>query len=110
MKSRWKNSKISRGSLCYANFTSSIWENCTIEKSNFKISSIARNKLKKIEIKEVIFTGADFFQTPLKGIDFSESDINGINISDTKEELQVMMINALQAIELVQLMGIRIKE
>ena len=63
-------------------------------------------KLKKMKLKEVDFSRADFFKTPLKGLDFSACIIDGIQLSEHLNELRGMKIGAEQALALVRLLGV----
>ena len=49
-----------------------------------------------------------FFKTKLNGIDFSDSVIEGIIIS--LEDIKGAIINQLQSIDLIGLIGVKIKE
>lgn len=53
---------------------------------------------------------ADLFRTPLKGMDLSTCDIAGITVSDTREELRGAWIGADQAVDVVGMLGLRVKD
>ena len=63
---------------------------------------------KKIELDKVDFTSTEFYKTSLNKIDFSTSIIDGIKI--TPDCLKGMQVNYLQALDLVKILEIEIKE
>lgn len=63
-------------------------------------------ELKQISLKEVDFTKAVFFKTPLKGVDFSSSRLGGIAVSDSLSELYGAKISPFQAADIVSLLGV----
>ena len=90
----------------YADFSRSSWESCTIDGCRFREAFCSEAKLKKMKLKEVDFSRADFFKTPLKGLDFSACVIDGIQLSEHLNELRGMKIGAEQALALVRLLGV----
>jgi uncharacterized protein YjbI with pentapeptide repeats len=108
-KSHMKETSLADGSFRYADFSSSVLENCIIHDCNFTEAFLSEIRLKKPMLKAVNFTGADFFKTLLKGIDLSDCIIDGITVSDTRSELRGATVNAGQAIELAaRILGIKI--
>ena len=74
----------------------------------FQESLFSEAKLKRLKLNKVNFSSADFFKTPLKGIDLSDCMIDGILVSDTYHELKGVMVNALQAAELIKILGVKV--
>ena len=104
-----KETFLADGSFRYADFSSSLMENCSIRDCNFTEAFLSEIRLKKPTLKAVNFAGADFFKTLLKGIDLSDCIIDGITVSDTRNELRGAIVNAGQAIELAaRVLGIKI--
>ncbi|MFQ9522544.1 MAG: pentapeptide repeat-containing protein [Phascolarctobacterium faecium] len=95
-------------SFAYANFSKSQWENSAVSNCSFKESFWAEVRLKKLTLAASVFSGADFFKTPLKDLDFSDCKIDGITVSETFKELRGMQINLLQSADIARLLGIKI--
>ena len=72
-----------------------------------KPQKIFFNKLIKIESLIVDLTQAQFFKTSLRDIDLSNSLIDGIAIS--LEDIKGATISELQAVDLISLIGVKIK-
>lgn len=72
-----------------------------------KPQKIFFNKLIKIESLIVDLTQAQFFKTSLRDIDLSNSLIGGIAIS--LEDIKGATISELQAVDLISLIGVKIK-
>jgi len=54
---------------------------------------------------------AEFYHTSLKGIDLSNSEISGIRITNlANSELRGSSVSSLQALELIRMLGIEIKD
>ena len=66
----------------------------------------SESKFKKFIIRNTNLKGVDFFKTPLKGIDLSECMIENISVSDSFWELKGVKISPIQAIDLVQTLGV----
>ena len=58
-------------------------------------------------LKEVDLTQTQFFKTSLNGIDLSQSIIEGIAVS--LEDIRGAIIDSFQAINLLYLLGVKIK-
>ena len=95
-------------SVAYANSSKSRWENSAVSNCSFKESFWAEVRLKKLTLAASVFSGADFFKTPLKDLDFSDCKIDGITVSETFKELRGMQINLLQSADIARLLGIKI--
>ena len=76
--------------------------------SNFKSSNIENSELKKLLLDRVNFSNSIFISTALKGIDLSNSNIEDINI-DLKC-IKGAIINLEQTMDLIGLIGVKIKE
>ncbi len=110
-----------------ANFTESYFENVTFDNCNartiyldqssiystkfnesiLKDSSISYVNFKYIEIYKSDFTLCNFSKSKLNGLDFSNSIIDGIIVYN--EDLKGVVMNEMQALSFVKLLGIKIK-
>lgn len=88
--------------LSMASMKSILFKNTILRNANFQ-----ENKLKNIIFKEADLTQAQFFKTSLNGIDFSDSIIEGIAVSI--EDIKGTIINEFQAIDLISLIGVKVK-
>ena len=79
-----------------------LFENTILRNSNFQ-----ENKLKNIILKKADLTRTQFFKTNLKGLDLSDSIIDGIIVS--LEDIRGVMINEFQAVDLIGLIGVKVK-
>ena len=64
--------------------------------------------IKNIYLKNSDLTKSQFYKTSLKNIDLSESNIAGISV--TLEDIKGAIINQFQAIDLLYLLGVKVKE
>ena len=101
-------STIEKGSYHYVNCGDSSWDSCRFLECDFREAFFSEVKFKRTTFGNVDFTKVDFFKTTLKGIDLSDCIIDGISVSDTLNELKGVKINAMQAIEVVRLLGIKL--
>ena len=82
-------------------------------KINFSIFSLYskiflyENFIKNILFKESDLTRAQFLKTSLNGIDFSDSTIEGIIVSI--QDIKGATVNQFQAIDLMNLLGVKVK-
>lgn len=77
------------------------------ENSILRNGAFQENKIKKLIFKNADLTQVQFLKTSLKGIDLSNSIISGIIIAI--EDIRGATINELQALDLVGLIGVKIK-
>lgn len=92
----------------YSNLSMARMENVLFENTGLRNSSFEENRIKNILLKQADLTQTQFFKTSLKEIDFSDSIIEGIIVSIS--DIKGAIINPLQALDLIGLMGIKIKE
>ena len=107
--SRFYNVEFNEVSGNFSNFTMSILENVKYKKSVFRNSYFQECKVKKLEFLEKPFSMLveyKILKTKLDNIDFSSSIISGIVVY--VEDLKGAIINEMQAIELVGLLGVKI--
>ena len=94
--------------MAYTNFAEASLENVLFKNSILCNSSFQENKFKNLVLEEADLTRAQFFKTSLKGIDFSSSIIEGMSTS--VEDIKGAMINQFQAVDLLYLLGVEVKE
>lgn len=106
INSHFKYGQIEDSSFCYSNFSQSVVDDLIISNSQCKHISFMQSKLKKMVCNKVVFSGAEFFKTPLKGIDFSTCEIDGMMVSELLTELKGAKISALQALDIARMTGV----
>lgn len=84
----------------------------SIENILFKNMCLKNSYFQETKIKNIYFDNADltqskFFKTSLKGIDLSSSKIEGIAISI--EDIKGAIIDQFQAVDLLYLIGVKLK-
>ena len=95
--------------LCnYINLSSDKMKYILVKNSSFIESSFIENKLKEVEFDNINFTGSEFNNTSLKDIDLSNSNINNLRIN--LYDLRGVIIDSYQSMELIGLLGVKIKE
>ena len=82
-------------------------ENISFNNSNLRNSSFQENKLKSILFMKADLTQVQFFKTSLRGINFSDSIIEQMAVSI--EDIRGAVINQFQAVDLLYLLGVKIK-
>ena len=92
----------------YANISMSNLRGLFFNNTSIRSGSLQENKVKNINFKEADLTGTQFFKTSLKNIDLSNSQIEGIAIS--LEDIKGAIIDQIQAIDLLYLIGVKIKQ
>lgn len=107
VESRIYNVSFIETNISYANFSMASIENILFNNSNLRNSSFQENKLKNMLFKNADLTQVQFFKTSLKGIDFSDSIIEGMAVSI--EDIKGAIINQFQAIDLLYLLGVKVK-
>ena len=108
VESRIYNVSFFDSNISYANFSLASMENMLFENSILRNSSFQENRLKNIIFKKADLTQAQFFKTSLKEIDFSDSIIEGIAVSI--EDIRGAIIDQYQALDLLYLLGVKIKD
>jgi len=102
------NNIIISDSMCnLINIAGCKLKNIKLANSNFKESTIMECNIKNMIVDSINFNKSDIINTPLKDIDFSNSKIDGI--STDLNSIKDMIINYYQAMDLVGLLGVKIK-
>ena len=92
----------------YINLSMSSIENVCFDKTVLRNANFQENKLKNVYFQNSTdLTQAQIFKTSFKNIDLSEAIIEGIAIS--QEDIKGAIIDASQAIDLLYLLGVKIK-
>lgn len=86
-----------------------IIENVCFDKATLRNSNFQENKLRNVYFQNnTDLTQAQIFKTSFKNIDLSETIIDGIAIS--QEDIKGAVIESFQAIDLLYLLGVKIKK
>lgn len=104
----FRETKLTGGVFNYSNYGSSVWESCAISECDIREAFLSEAKFKKIRLTKVDFTRTSFFKTPLKNVDLSDCVIDGFSVSDDFRELRGAKLNALQAVGIASMMGIKV--
>lgn len=95
----------------YANMGEATFENVTLQGCDMREAFLSEVKFRRgTRLDGCDLTRADLFRTSLKGLDLSTCHIAGISVSDTRAELNGAIISADQAVDMVGLLGLRVKE
>lgn len=92
----------------YSNFSGCRMQNCLFECCNMDLSAFNEAVLKKVEISRCSWSECEFIHTSLKDLDFSDSVLEGITVYPT--DLKGIIVNSDQALNLVSILGIKIKD
>lgn len=103
----WQDIVCEGCNFSYSNFSGSRWSTVSLEECDWSCSSLAQCQFGKIEVKDAVFIGTNFFQTPLTGIDFTSCQLEEIMASG--EEFRGATVNAYQAAQLAKLWGVIVK-
>ena len=90
------------------NFINSLWEAAKITKCELPEACLAEAKFRSVLFSNTNLKRVDFFKTVLNGINLSSCDIEGLMVSDTYYELKGLKVNAMQAVDLSLLLGIKV--
>ena len=105
-----KHTGFSESNLKYAFLEQSQLESIQFAHCELTEASFAAVMFKNAEMIESQFIRNNFFKTSLKQIDFSNCDFIAPLVSDHQSELKGIIVNPMQALDLVSLWGITIKE
>lgn len=108
IRSHMKQTAWQGCSLCYSNFSMAVLEQVQISDSVMKMSAMPECRFKQLQLHGVNLEEVDFFKTSLKNLDLSRCEIRGISVSDSFRELAGVKIDAMQAVELALLLGVKI--
>lgn len=92
----------------YSNFSLSRLNNILFDDTILRNAYFQEDIFKNVYFQKADLVQAQFFKTSLKNIDLSSSFIDGIVIS--LEDIKGAIINEYQAINLIGLLGVKIKE
>lgn len=103
------NHIVIKDSMCsLINITHTKLKNIEFINSNFKDSAIVECNLKNILLNNIDFTNSEILNTPLKDIDLSNTNL--FNLNTDLYSIKGMFINQYQAMDLIQILGVKIKE
>lgn len=92
----------------YLNLSMASLENVLFQNTQARNSYFQETKMKQIYFETVDLTQAQFFKTSLNGVDLSSSKIEQIAVSI--EDIKGAIIEQFQAVELLYLLGVKIKK
>ena len=92
----------------YINFSDSKIDVLEVKNGLFREARFVSTTLKNVTFNGVNFRGCEFLNTFLKNIDFSSCDISDVRVD--ANDIKGMIVNESQALILVNLLGIIIKE
>lgn len=105
-----KHIAVRQSNLKYAFFEQSHLEHHLFEHCDLTEASFAGVQFKQVEMHDSRFIRNNFFKTSLKDIDFSNCEFIAPTVSDHQSELKGIIVNPMQALDLVSLWGIIIKD
>ena len=79
-----------------------------MQECNLQRAYLSQCRLQKTQWTHCDLRLANLFQTSLKGMDLSTCELEGFLVSDTFAELAGAKISALQALEVVRLLGLEV--
>ena len=92
------------------------FERCKAEFANFALGRLrfvahGQGGMRGAVFDECRLTQGEFRGTRLRGLSFADSDIRGMRVGEVDSfELKGLKINALQAVDLVRLLGVEVEE
>lgn len=99
--------ELRENNMRYATFSSTSLDKVKLKENNLVEGRFDKVTLSSVELEKDDFTKMEFIGTMMKGIDVSSCKIEGLAISP--EGVRGMIVNEVQAIELVSILGIVIK-
>jgi uncharacterized protein YjbI with pentapeptide repeats len=107
-KAKWQYVTIEDCVLNYGEFADVDFQDIVLIKSDLSQSSFFTANLQRLVLKQVDLSQTDFSDTMLAGLDFSTCEISGIRVSP--QCLKGLIVNASQAIALIGLFGVTVKD
>lgn len=95
----------------YMNLSMSKMRYIQFTRSNLQGAGIEGCQLTNVTFDACNLMEAELYRTSLKGIDLSNSEISGIRITNlANNELRGSSVSSLQALDLVRMLGVEIKD
>lgn len=92
----------------YINLSMSKMSQVQLARCDFSNGAMIHNRMNGVQIDECRMSGTELFQTSLKGIDLRTAHLEGVQLNVT--DLRGAIVTTTQAIELLPLLGVVIKE
>lgn len=105
--SRFTDVKLISSQCILANLSDTVWNYCIWKETSFREAYLHTCSFSKLKVDTCDFQFCEFYETPLADIDFTTSNINGIAVQPVN--LKGMVINAMQAVALIEVFGIVVK-
>ena len=108
-KGTFKQTILKNNTLIYGLLSECTFDSCSVLTCNLSNALFSQVTLRHTKFSECRFICAEMFKTSLRGIDLSDCDISGIALSDTLYELRGAEVSYDQAVDLIGLLGIKVK-
>lgn len=110
LRARFARFGASSTDFSYANFSEASVDHMKLESCRLREAALQRAKLKHVRWDECDLTRLDIFGTPLAGIDVSSCIFVAPVLTGDYRELRGVVVSEGQALDLAQLLGVRIAE
>jgi len=107
-KSKFKYTEFIKSQFSITDFSESNFESVRMSECNFSEGAFQSCKQSDLKTFKVDFSCADFTETTLSNMDLSGCNINGLRLSP--HHLKGLTVDSNQALGLVQLLGIQVKD
>lgn len=110
LKGRLSGVSLADSQLAYADFSEAAVDQLVASETKLSEASFHATRLRHLALGGCDLSRATFFRTSLSGVDLSACDVSGLRVSSDLRELRGAVIGSDQAVELIGLLGIQIKE
>ena len=107
-KSKFKYTEFIKSQFSITDFSESTFENVKMTECNFTEGAFQSCRQSDFKTIQVDFTQADFTETSLTKMDLSGCNIDGLRLSP--QLLKGLTVDPIQALSLVRLLGIQVKD
>ena len=104
-----KESKISACNFAFANFFRARMTRVACADTDFTEAVFTESRLRHIEASGCRFVKNSFFRADMAGMDFSACEFAAPTVSSPPSELRGVTVSAMQAAEIVGLLGVKVK-
>lgn len=106
-QSAFSPTRVEEGSWRYANFTKTSWKTGLFQDCRLIQGVFSQVRHRNLAFRRADLTGADFFQTSLRGVDLSTCEIRGLTLSQDHQELRGAVLALEQAPDVAALLGVK---
>lgn len=104
-----KHTEICNSNFSFAGFDRASAFAVRFSKVNFREASFVEMKWKHVQMQDCAFVQNNFFKSTLSGLDFSACEFLAPTVSADGAEMRGIVIDAVQAADLIGVFGIKIK-